>query len=163
MLAASDTSPISNLAIIDRLNLLQQQFETIQIPVAVHAELIRVPDATALSRIQAAIADGWICVCSVADTEVVELLETGLHRGEAEAIALASQLHAQVLLIDERLGRLAAKRVGMRVTGVLGILARAKRDGRIPAVRPEITALREQAHFFIAASLESTMLESVGE
>ena len=53
--------------------------------------------------------------------------------------------------------------VALTVTGVLGILLRAKRAGKIPALRPEIQALRNKARFFIAPSLESQVLTAAGE
>ena len=58
--------------------------------------------------------------------------------GEAEAIALATDLNADIVLIDEQEGRQLASRTGLAVTGVLGILLRAKRAGEIAAVKPEM-------------------------
>ena len=54
------------------------------------------------------------------------LLETTLDPGEAEAIALAMEMSADLILLDERDGRIAAERAGLRVTGLLGVLLRAK-------------------------------------
>ena len=72
--------------------------------------------------------------------------------GEAEAIALGLELSVQLILLDERDGRIAAGRAGLRVTGVLGILLRPKRDGQIPLIKPEFEALRVQARFFLSLS-----------
>jgi uncharacterized protein len=81
---------------------------------------------------------------------MLHLLLLYLHRGEADAIALANEMNADIALIDEREGRQIAVECELAVTGVLGILLRAKRAGAIAAVRPEIRALRDQAHFFVA-------------
>jgi predicted nucleic acid-binding protein len=70
-----------------------------------------------------------------------------LHRGEAEAIALATELKADIVIIDERGARQLATHAGLSVTGVLGILLRAKRAGQIPAVRPEFKAPGQSAFF----------------
>jgi predicted nucleic acid-binding protein len=86
-----------------------------------------------------------------------------LHLGEAEVIALATDVKADVVLIDEQEGRQIAARTGLSVIGVLGILLRAKLRGEISALKPEILALRVNARFFIASSLEARILLAAGE
>lgn len=92
-----------------------------------------------------------------------ELLAGQLDRGEAEAIVLAKESKADWLLIDERDGRLQARRMGLQVTGVLGVLIKAKLGGRLEWVRPELDRLRSEAHFFIGKDLETQVLSSVEE
>ena len=94
---------------------------------------------------------------------MLNVLLLDLHRGEAEAIALASEMSADMVLIDEREGRQIAIKAGLSVTGVLGILLRAKKMGMIDAVKPEILSLRRRARFFLSASLEARVLASAGE
>jgi len=91
------------------------------------------------------------------------MLLAQLHRGEAEAIALAAERRADITLIDEQEGRALAAQAGQTVTGVIGVLLRAKLSGAIPAMKPEIEALRSKARFFLSASLEKSVLESAGE
>ncbi len=86
-----------------------------------------------------------------------------MHRGEAETIALAADMHADVVIIDEQEGREFAAQVGLQVVGVLGILLRAKREGQIPALNPEIESLRKKGKFFIAPFLEAKVLAAAGE
>ena len=62
MLVASDTSPISNLAIIGRLDLLRTQFGEIWIPAAVESELGHLPHPLALASVRQALREGWIKV-----------------------------------------------------------------------------------------------------
>jgi hypothetical protein len=163
MRAVSDTSPISSLAAIGRLPLLQSQFSEIWIPTAVLEELRAHPDRTALATIQAALREGWIKCASPAASRLFSVLSLHLHRGEAEAIALATELKAEVILIDEQEGRELATHAGLYVTGVLGVLLRAKRDGHIPALKPEIQSLRDSARFFVHPSLEAKILAAAGE
>jgi predicted nucleic acid-binding protein len=163
MRAVSNTSPISNLAIIDRLTLLNSQFSEVWIPPAVFHELIAHPNATALAAIQNAIQERWIQTASPLPSHLLSVLSPHLHRGEAEAIALATDMKAGIVVIDEREGREFAAQAGLSVIGVLGILLRAKRSGQIPAIKPEIQSLREKAHFFVAAALEAKVLAAAGE
>ena len=163
MLAVSNTSPVSNLASIGRLDLLKSQFPVIWIPTGVAGELAAHPDPAAAMDIQAAIREQWIRTATPGDSRLLNVLLLDLHRGEAEAIALASEMSADMVLIDEREGRQIAIKAGLSVTGVLGILLRAKKMGMIDAVKPEILSLRRRARFFLSASLEARVLASAGE
>src|SRR6266536_3132436 len=122
MLVASNTSPISNLAIIGRLNLLRNQFLEIWIPGAVRSELDQLSQPAALKEIEQALQDGWIKPQALREDKIARLLAATLDPGEAEAIALALELSADLILLDERDGRRAAERAGLRVTGVVGVL-----------------------------------------
>jgi uncharacterized protein len=66
----------------------------------------------------------WIQTQSLTNSQFADQLqqERGLDAGEAHAIALALELQADDLLIDERLGRQEAVRVGISIIGILGIL-----------------------------------------
>jgi predicted nucleic acid-binding protein len=163
MLAVSNTSPVSNLASIGRLELLKSQFSTVRIPDEVARELAAHPDPIAQNIIQNAIREQWIQVGTPQDSGLLRVLLLQLHRGEAEAIAFATDLKADIALIDEQEGRLLASRVGLAVTGVLGILLRAKRTGEITAVKPEIDLLRSKARFFVSSSLEAKILAAAEE
>jgi predicted nucleic acid-binding protein len=163
MLVASNTSPICNLAIIGRLDLLRTQFHEILIPEVVKTELDRLSHADASRDIQEALRAGWIKIQPIGEDKVVRLLKATLDPGEAEAIALALEISADLILLDERDGRVAAERAGLRVTGVLGILLRAKKDGYIQSVKSELDSLRAQARFFVSPPLERTILEYAGE
>src|ERR1019366_2479428 len=98
MLAVSNTSPISNLASIGRLELLKSQFSELWIPDAVFVELTAHPDPIAQASIQTAIRDQWIRIGTSPDSGLLRLLLLQLHQGEAEAIALATDLHAEIVL-----------------------------------------------------------------
>jgi predicted nucleic acid-binding protein len=162
MLAVSNTSPISNLAWIDRLELLQTQFSQLRIPPAVASELKNHPDQTASAAIENALGK-WISIASPQDTPLQKMLRRQVDPGEAEAIALAADLGAVVIVIDEQEGRLLARQAGLSVIGTLGILLRAKRTGHLHLVKPEIQALRNRARFFLSGSLEAQVLAAAGE
>jgi hypothetical protein len=160
MLAVSNTSPISNLAFIGRLNLLHEQFGDVWVPQAVETELLNIPDAAARKTIDQA---GWLKSRPASDVNLVSLLTVDLHQGEAEAIALALEMKANRLIIDEREGRAMARQLGLPVIGVLGVLLRGKKTGHIKAIKPEIEALRTKARFFVAPDLETAILAHAGE
>jgi predicted nucleic acid-binding protein len=86
-----------------------------------------------------------------------------LHPAEAEAIALAVDLHAGLVLIDEQEGRQYAAQAEISVSGALGVLLRAKLDGTIQALKPKIELLRSKTRFFVAPSLEAIVLAAAGE
>src|ERR1700761_3804054 len=116
MLAVSNTSPISNLASIGRLDLLQAQFSEVRIPLAVAAELKRHPNKLANSAFEVALRE-WIHIVTLEDTALHRMLRRQVDAGEAEAIAVAADLGARILIIDEQEGRMLARQVGLSLTG----------------------------------------------
>ena len=163
MPTVSNTSPISNLANIGRLDLVLEQFSTLWIPSAVRHELLNIPDTSVRTVVETALQAGWMRGQPAKNTALISLLTVELDQGEAEALALALELEAERILIDERDGRLMARQLGLPVIGVLGVLLRAKRLGRLKTLKEEIAAPRKRAGFFIASELEREVLRSAGE
>lgn len=163
MIIVSDTSPLSNLAIVGYLSLLQQIYNKVIIPQGVAEELRNASDEENL--IAGVLSLDWIEVIPAKNLELISILRNNhnLDRGEAEAIALALELNADELLIDERLGRREATRLGLHITGVLGILLVAKRRRLIPAVQPVIDALMNQAGFRVSNQLYAAVLKAADE
>lgn len=161
MIVVSDTSPINNLAAINQLEILHQLYGTVIIPEAVYNELTE-PDFPVAGATEVQTFD-WIEVRSVNNRAVVNALESELDIGEAEAIALAVEISAEQLIIDERLGRVVADRFSLNYTGILGILIEAKTKALIPTVKPLLDALRNQAGFWIAEPLYNRVLQLAGE
>lgn len=146
----SNTSPILNLAIIGKLQLLREQFGEIIIPVAVHAEL-RLDNAFPGSEIvQKAIDDKWIKIVAVSNRALADVLRHELDNGEAEAIALAQELKATMLLLDERDARKIARQLCLPVVGVVGILLKAYRAKKIEDVSRVFDELKSKAGFYLA-------------
>ena len=94
---------------------------------------------------------------------LVKVLQRELDHGESEAIALALQMQADWLLLDECEGRRVARSMGIKVTGVLGVLLRARRDLQLPSLAEALEQLRVQAGFRIAPELEAEILRQAGE
>lgn len=158
MPVVSNTSPILNLAIIGQLELLHQQFGQVQIPLAVLSELKVQEDRPGSREIQAALNVGWIEVQQVSSQLSVQLLQQVLDQGESEAINLAIDLQADRILLDERDGRKVAKSLGLKVTGVLGILLRAYKEGELSSLPDAIDALVNTAGFRISPELLAKVL-----
>ena len=155
----SNTSPIVNLAAIGQLELLRGVFGSIIIPDAVYHEIVvQGAGRAGSSEIPAA---EWIVQRSVNNLHVADILKQEL--GAGEALALALEIGADWILLDERLGRRWATRLGLPFTGLLGVLAKAKARSLIPAVKPLMDALRTHAGFWISPSLYQYILASVGE
>ena len=163
MLVVSDTSPVLNLAVIGRLDLLHQQFGKVWLPQAVTDELRIEQDLPGSAAVRQAWQAGWLASEPVKDRVRVAILQRDLDPGEAEAIALALQKRADWLLLDERDARRVAKSLGLKVTGVLGILLRARLAGQLPSLREAMDQLRDLADFRISADLYTEMLQSAKE
>lgn len=108
-------------------------------------------------------ASPWLAVVSARNRPRVQELSSEIDVGEAEAIVLAFEKRADLLLVDERRGRQTAARLGLRVTGLLGVLAEAKHRGLVERVKPLLDDLRLRAGFWIGADLYSEVLTALGE
>jgi len=158
----ADASILIGLSTIGQLNLLWERFPGgILIPPAVWREVVEQggerPGARAVAE-----AD-WITVRDVTALEIVQLLKTELEAGETEAIALAHQVDADTVLLDERDARRAARQLNLSVLGTVGILIWARRTGRITSLRCALDALQAQAQFRISRRLYMRALGEAGE
>jgi predicted nucleic acid-binding protein len=141
----SDTGPLIALAKANQLRLLEQLFGQIHVPPAVHRELLAKGGPEA-ARLDDALAH-FIGIAPVAQLPPeVEVATLGLDPGEQEAIALAHE-RKTLLVIDDFLGRVAARRLGLSITGVVGLLIRAKEAALVPAVCPLLGQIRRQGYW----------------
>ena len=90
-------------------------------------------------------------------------LQQELDAGETEAIVLALEIGADLLLMDERIGREVARHFGLRYTGLIGILIEAKRKGRINAIKPHLDLMRNIAGFRLSNELYLRVLQDEKE
>ncbi len=156
----SDTSPIRALAHLDLLPVLDALFGKVLIPPVVVRELFNPPDRF----VSLVVADfPFLEVCSPADKGLVDRLGQTLDLGEAEAIALACEVQAEALLIDEDAGRGVARRMGLLPLGTVGLLLRAKERGLCGDIGPLLDRLRSELRFFISESLFSKAIRLAGE
>ncbi|MDM8521246.1 DUF3368 domain-containing protein [Anaerolineales bacterium HSG6] len=147
------------LAWLNQLALIPALFDELHIPQAVYDEIFYKPDA--IGTVELASTD-WLIVRPVTNVLSVNLLQDQLDAGESEAIVLATELQADLLLIDERRGRRKAIQYGLDITGTLGILIRARQLQLIGPLRPMLHKLR-LLPFFISESLYQQTLRHVGE
>jgi predicted nucleic acid-binding protein len=157
----SNTSPITNLAAIDQLHLLREIYGTILIPQAVYDELT-VFDRPVPGTAEVQMFD-WINVRRVTDRNQVANLRQVVDAGEAEAIALALELSAERLLIDEASGRALAESLGLSITGIFGTLLIAKQRGLVLSSQPLMEDLIQKAGFWVSPGLYRLVLDSAGE
>jgi predicted nucleic acid-binding protein len=148
-LVVSDTSPLLNLALIGRLDLVERQFETVMAPERVWEELVAGEDG--VETIEKFRDRGVLQVEAVAETELYVEFRRELDVGEAAALAYAVEADADLVLFDEREARQAARRHDVPITGAIGVLLRSAGDGDVD-VREELDALRE-AGFWISDDL----------
>ena len=144
----SNTSPLTNLAAIGQFDLLRQLYGGLLIAEAVWAEL-NVGGRAWPGRDEVAAAD-WIGRRAAANRPLVLALRERLDPGEAETIALAVDCQPPFVLMDEKEGRRAAQRLGLKTVGVVGVLLEAKARGLIAEVGPLLERLRQDAGFFLS-------------
>ena len=162
MIVISDTSIITNLAAVELLNLLHQLYDRVIIPQAVYDEMVGVRDLVPGKLEVQTLA--WIETKPVVEIQRLKELQGKLDLGEAEAIVLALELKADLLLIDERKGRKVASQLGIKkITGLLGVLLEAKRKKLIPEMKPILDSLIAQNNFRVSTRLYSRVLQAAGE
>lgn len=154
MIVVSDTSPICYLVLVGQINLLSRLYEQVVISQTVRDELT---DARSPAQVQQWIAQapGWLITQSVNLQPEAELAV--LDMGEQSAILLVEQLGADLLAIDELIGRRIARSRGLRVIGTLGILEEAGRLGWIDL--PVVLEQLQQTTFRVSEPLIQQMLE----
>ncbi len=133
MIVVSNSSPLIAFHQLGKMDLLNQLFSQVLIPTAVKDEVF-----------QTRPMPSWIIEHPLVQPIPASVLAYGLGKGEQEAIALSMEIGADLLLIDEWVGRKVARHLGIKVTGTLGVLLMAKEKGLILEVKP----LVEQLLFF---------------
>jgi predicted nucleic acid-binding protein len=161
MTIVCNSSPLINLACINQLDLLRRLYGEISIPQAVWREVVvqgaGQPGAEEVQRAQ------WTRLVQVVNVTLVQALRQELDAGEAEAIVLALELKAELLLMDEQLGRDIARHMGLRFTGLIGCLIEAKHKGLIMSIKPHLDALRSEANFRLSTTLYRRVLSDERE
>ena len=139
MIVVSDTSSICYLILIDEVHLLPQLFEQIIIPPRVRDELLA-PGSPEEVRAWMEEAPDWLKIQGA--RLVPTAVAVGLHAGERDVLALAIELPADLVILDDGAARRRAAELGLKFTGLLGVLDRAARRQRIH-LRQAIWRLRK--------------------
>jgi uncharacterized protein len=157
----SETSSVRALAHLNLLHLLEELYGEVLVPPAVAHELEHPRPASA---VLVRVADHlFFRLQAPADDARVAALRRALDAGESEAIALAEELKADLLLIDDRRGRAHASRLGFDTMGLVGVLPSAKQAGMISRLAPLIDRLRAELRFFISDVVRAEVLRRAGE
>lgn len=161
MIVVSDTSPISNLLLVGRLDILERLFQEIILPPAVHAEVLALKSLG--KDVSAYESAKWISVRAPLQREKVTSLSLKLDQGESEAIAMAIEIGCDLLLIDERRGTRIAREEGLRTIGLAGVRIDAKRSKVVEEIRPLLEDLKSKAGFCLGQHLENRVLAEADE
>lgn len=131
MTVISDTTPIISLIKIRRLDLLEKLFGEVLIPDAVFRELIT--NESFSNEAEEVKKSAFLKISPVQNRQSIAILQaiSGLDNGESEAIVLADEKKSDVLIIDERRGRLVAQKLGITITGTVGVLVQANNEGML--------------------------------
>jgi predicted nucleic acid-binding protein len=154
-----DTSVVQYLHQARLLDLLPALYGVVTVPYAVAAELARgrevginLPDVTACA---------WMRLETKPSTKIFPMTKH-LGAGELDAIGLALERSDSLVLLDDRLARQYAARLGLRYSGTLGVLLRAKREGLVATVRPALDQLVSLG-FRLASETRVAVLQHAGE
>ena len=159
MIVVSDASPLITLAGVGQLHLLHAMYGEVLIPSAVWDEV----EQDGRPGVQEIVSAAWIRTVPVAQNSYLMALQTDLDDGEAEALALAAAVQADLVLVDERRGRDFALWMGFRVMGAAGVLAEAKNRGLLAEIRPVLDQMLSTTHYRLARHLYDALLRDAGE
>lgn len=161
MTVVSNASALINLARIGKLDLLRELYGELLVPAAVWQEVVI--DGAGQPGADQVRTSGWIKTQAVANHRLAHALRQELDAGEAEAIVLAIETEAEVLLMDDHLGRETARHLGVRHAGLIGVLLEAKHRHLLSAIKPQLDALRDVAGFRLSDTLYQRILRDQGE
>lgn len=152
----ANTTPLIALSNIGLLDLLKKIYDEIIIPDAVKEEIKSEPAKTLIEK------SNWIKTLSVEDNSRKKIFSSRLHAGEVDVLLLADEQKADLLIIDDNAAKKTAKFLGFKVTGTLGVLIKAKKEGFIDEVKPAIKALLSDG-LFISEEIVNLALKEAGE
>ena len=145
------------------LDLLQHLFAEVMVPAHVADEVLRADDAVpGVTSLRAVFGAGLLTVVEVSDVVILRERSGVLDMGEAAALELTRQLRADIVLLDDRRARVEAERLGMPMTGTVGLLKQARDRGMIPSVMPALAELRRLGFWCSDALIERIQREERG-
>ena len=151
-----NTTPLIALAGIGQLDLLHRLYSEITIPRAVNHEIISEPARSLVSAAE------WIKVEKISGTVQKSTFSSRLHAGEIEVIMLAQEAGADLLIMDDNAAKKTAKYLGLTVTGTMGVLLRAKKEGLISEVKPLLEGLIHDG-LYVSPTVRNYVLKQADE
>lgn len=155
-----NATPIIALSRIRKLELLHKIYGKVFIAKEVFAETVEFargkPDVGAIK------SSSFLEVTEVKNILGVEMLLTELDRGESETIVLAKEINADLVIMDEKLGREIAESKGLKITGTVGVLIEAKYRKLIPSVREYLDLLRNKG-VWVSTELYNRIVKELKE
>lgn len=151
MIVVSDTTPLRYLAVVGGLDWLPAVFGQVMCPPEVMAECLH-EHAPAPLREWASSPPPWLLIQQASLEAGAALSDTRLDAGETAVLILAREIHADLVLVDERRGRMAAARFGLAVTGTLGVLVEAALRG-LADFESALTLLTTRTNFRVSATV----------
>lgn len=104
----------------------------------------------------------WIIVENVKDLSTQKVLELQIDKGESSAISLALELPNSSLILDDYKARKIAQQLGLKITGTIGVIVKAKLNGIIPSIKPYIEKIKE-TNFRVSDEIEIEALKQANE
>ncbi|MCW5909182.1 MAG: hypothetical protein KIS94_15055 [Chitinophagales bacterium] len=159
MIIVSDTSPISALLKCNQIHLLHSLYSTIIIPTKVFDELLVLEKAGV--NVRGDLKKSWVKILAPKDEIRVKSFYNLVDEGEAEAIVLALELHAELLLMDDLAGRELAKENGLATKGLLGILVEAEKKKLLPDAKRLADELRDNGIIWVSERVYEVFLNAL--
>ena len=154
----SNNSPLVGLLGLNLLSLLRDLYTEVWIPRKVEKEFLKKDPIVRGEVLENA---PWIKTVDLTDPQTAAVY-VELDEGEAEALALAAEHEARLILLDEKAGRQTAEKIGLTVKGIVGVLLEAKKEGLIDLIKPLLTQLRDNG-MHLSESLINSALQDAGD
>jgi uncharacterized protein len=161
VIVVADTSVILNLSFLGQEGLLPLLFGTVYVPPKVEAEFQRLANSDL--RFRGLVFPDFIQRADPSATTHAWATSPLLHGGEIEALSLALEMRADLVLMDEAEGRAAAKAMSLTTMGLLGVLLLARQRSLIGSVATLLDRLDREARFWMTPSLRTAILRASGE
>ncbi len=150
-----NSTPLIVLGNAGLLEILQKLYGRILVPEAVYQEVTAKDDAAGMILLNGA---DWIQVEQVQNQSDARIFSSRLHAGEVEVMLLAREQKADLLIIDDNAAKSTAKYLGMKVTGSLGVLLRAKQMGFLEDINDAMERIIRNG-FYVSEALKKHIIE----
>ena len=158
--AVINSTPLISLHCIDKLDVLGNLYSNVYIPYAVFEE-VNADDINPMTK-DLLLSFPFISIVKVSNLSASKYFKTALHSGEVETMILADELKADICIIDDRTARNYAISLGLKITGTIGVLIKAKEKGIIDKMIPLLDLLIEN-EIYVSDKLYESIKKIVGE